>query len=495
MTATTTRRPRLTPLVALVGVLAIAAFAAFAIGPRLGNAMDQVPAAGLDEPALAVPPEAEGAAPVPAPSSVPAPASVPATPGSGARPGTAIGPDAPADEALDRVRADIDFWAARLTAQPANIVAAVKLAESDVAEARLTGDVTAYLRAEAAADAALLAQPDYPAALGMRAGILVALHRFPEARDLANRILSQAPGDPTALGVLGDASLELGDLDTAGRAYGELRAVADGSTARVRAGRLAFVLGDTAGAVAATRSAVDAAVDEGLEDDALAFYQVTLGEMLIATGDAAGARDAFTAALEARPGLPAGLVGIAKLDAFAGELDMAIAGLDGAIAAIPLPDSLARRADLLALRDGPGDAALAATDRATIEAVARLAGDAAYVYDRGLSLYLADHELDPDRAVRLATDELAIRGDVYGYDALAWALLNAGRASDAAAPMASALAGGTHDARLWYHAGLIAAANGDAAGARRDLEAALALGPALDPVARERAAAALGVLP
>jgi hypothetical protein len=137
---------------------------------------------------------------------------------------------------------------------------------------------------------------------------------------------------------------------------------------------------------------------------------------------------------------------------------------------------------------------MAATDRSTIEVVARLAGDAAHVYDRGLSLYLSDHGLDPDRAVRLAADELAVRPDIYGHDALAWALLNAGRPAAASAAMAPAVAAGTRDARLWYHAGLIAAANGDTAGARSNLTAALALGPALDPVARDRAEAALDAL-
>jgi hypothetical protein len=126
-----------------------------------------------------------------------------------------------------------------------------------------------------------------------------------------------------------------------------------------------------------------------------------------------------------------------------------------------------------------------------VEAISALAGDAPGVYDRGLSLYLSDHGLDPDRALRLATDELAVRADVYGHDALAWALLNAGRPADAEAPMRAALAAGTRDARLWYHAGLIAAANGRTADARAHLADALALGPALDPVARARAATTL----
>jgi Flp pilus assembly protein TadD len=45
-----------------------------------------------------------------------------------------------------------------------------------------------------------------------------------------------------------------------------------------------------------------------------------------------------------------------------------------------------------------------------------------------------------------------------------------------------AMATGTRDARLLAHAGAIELANGDVADGRRDLQAALALGPALDPL-------------
>ncbi len=88
--------------------------------------------------------------------------------------------------------------------------------------------------------------------------------------------------------------------------------------------------------------------------------------------------------------------GLAKLDAFDGDVTAAIAKLDTAIAAIPLPDWLARRADLLTLRGEPGDARKAVADRATVEAIAQLAGEAGSVYDRGLSIYLSDHRLEPD---------------------------------------------------------------------------------------------------
>jgi tetratricopeptide (TPR) repeat protein len=462
MTALPARRSTLVPLLAVAGAVI------FAVTTQLSAAVPAADSLGLDEPLLDQPfvPEADD---------------LPACEGTGCA-GTA----GPAAE-LDRVRADVSFWADRLEAEPANVVAAVKLADADAAEARLTGDVTAYTRALAAAETALEAQPAYVPALASRASTLVSLHRFAEARDAARAILARDPGNSIAVGVMGDSSLELGDLAGAGAAYQALRLDAGGSASLVRDGRLAFVRGDPAGAVAADAAAVDAAIDEGLEGGALAFFHATLGDTRIATGDAAGAREAFVTALEVRPDLPAALVGLARLDAADGRLDDAIANLDTAIAAVPAPDWLARRSDLLERRAGSGDADAAAADRATIEAIASLAGEAGSVYDRGLVLYLSDHGLDPDRAVRLARDELAVRADIYGYDALAWGLANAGDAAAADAPMRSALAAGTRDARLWYHAGVIAAALGRTDEARTNLDRALALGPALDPDARERA--------
>src|SRR5439155_21694627 len=57
-----------------------------------------------------------------------------------------------------------------------------------------------------------------------------------------------------------------------------------------------------------------------------------------------------------------------------------------------------------------------------------------------------------------------------------------------------ALAMGTRDARLHYHAGFIALAGGDLDRARSELGRALAIGPAFDPLLAARARAALALL-
>ena len=53
--------------------------------------------------------------------------------------------------------------------------------------------------------------------------------------------------------------------------------------------------------------------------------------------------------------------------------------------------------------------------------------------------------------------------------------------------MTTALAFGTKDAKLMYHAGMIAAALGDTSRARTQLTAALALDPTFDPLQAQRA--------
>jgi hypothetical protein len=61
--------------------------------------------------------------------------------------------------------------------------------------------------------------------------------------------------------------------------------------------------------------------------------------------------------------------------------------------------------------------------------------------------------------------------------------------------MESALAFGTKDAKLLYHAGVIAADLGDTGRARAQLQAALDLDPSFDALQAVRARAILAALP
>ena len=435
---------------------------------------------------------------------VPGPASAPAVTTDDADPAADGGaanfdPIAPAvvvgtDADLARIRANVTFWGDRFTASPRDFISATRLAASEIELARATGDIGAYVAAGAAVDGALKAYEDYPLALDYRGVIQVALHQFTAARANAEAILANSPDDGTAIATLGDAALELGDVAAAGKAYARLIALDDSAAARVRISHLAFIQGKTAEAVKQSRAALAAAKAESTVGSGLAWYEYQLGDTLIGTGDRKGAAAAYAAAVKADPRFHLAHWGLGRVAAADGRLDDAIAEVSTAIAIVPLPEFLARRADLYRMRAASGDARREADDRKTVLAIARLAGTNANVYDRTLALYLAGSGDDPGRALELAQAEISGRKDVYGYDALAWALLANHRPAEADTAMTTALAFGTHDAKLYYHAGMIAAALGDATRARTLLTNALALDASFDPLAATLAREQLAAL-
>ena len=80
---------------------------------------------------------------------------------------------------------------------------------------------------------------------------------------------------------------------------------------------------------------------------------------------------------------------------------------------------------------------------------------------RSFSLFLASRHENSQLALALAQEELNKRHDVFTYDAVAWAALANGDAVQAQKNIEHALSEGTVDARLFYHAGQIAQANGE----------------------------------
>jgi tetratricopeptide (TPR) repeat protein len=142
-----------------------------------------------------------------------------------------------------------------------------------------------------------------------------------------------------------------------------------------------------------------------------------------------------------------------------------------------------------------GDAHAALGDTAKAEeyfrvlevAVSRQAGP----FHRAWSLFLLDHDRRTAEVLDKAQEEIVVRKDVYGWDLLAWALHKNGRDADARGAMGHALALGTRDAMLFYHAGMIERDLGDRGAARRHLADALAVNPYWHPTQPDSARAAL----
>ena len=98
-------------------------------------------------------------------------------------------------------------------------------------------------------------------------------------------------------------------------------------------------------------------------------------------------------------------------------------------------------------------------------------------------------------AVELAQRELQSRADIFTHDALAWALAAAGRPEEAWPHMEKALAEGTIDARLFTHAGVLAAKLGRTTEAESWLTKARSLQHMLLPSEQQQLAATLETRP
>jgi len=407
---------------------------------------------------------------------------------SGGFPGAAEGQTDPAAVAgVDgrlSLNDQITFWTERVKRTPADFISMTQLAVTEASKARLTADLGLYQVAQRQVDQALSLDPRYGAGLRARAQLRFALHDFAGAVAAAQAALDRDPRDDGARGILGDAQLELGRIAEATVTYAAFAPASQGPSIDARLAHLALLTGHVETAVQLAQQAYQEALADPEED--IVFYAYQLGETARQAGNGALARTSFGAALAARPTDLGSLVGLAKVDAAEGHADAAIAGLRRAAAIAPQPETLALLGDLLKLG---GDDSGATAQYQTVRAIEALGSTAGTVYDRQLLLFELDHGGATDALLAHAQAALAARPDATGHDVVAWALYRLGRFEAALAESRLALTTGTRDARILAHAGAIELASGHVDGGLRDGRAALALGPALDPLTRSEIAA------
>jgi len=385
----------------------------------------------------------------------------------------------------------ITVWAANLAAEPRDFLSATTLAALYHERGRLTGDLADQQRALEAAQTAARTAPTEPAGRLLEAAIRYTLHDFSGAFADADALYRSDQTQLGALATRADAELELGRVGDARADYAVLSSKASGPAVDVRLARLASVTGQPAEALRLARSARDGALAQAAAGETAdaGFYQFAAGEYARLAGDASSARQGYVAALAVRDTDLGALVGLARIDAFDGRTEDAIAGLEKAAAIAPQPETLGLLGDLQAIT---GDAAAASREVETVRFIERLGEIASTVYDRSLIRFELDHGSASDALLAKARASLATRPDTSGHDTVAWALYRLGRLDAAATEIAAAASDGAADARLLFHRGAIALARGDTTAGRAALDEALALGPALDPIERAEAERLLG---
>ncbi len=368
----------------------------------------------------------------------------------------------------------IAFYQARIERDPVDFVSYAGLGSAYTRQARETGDISAYTRAETALRKALEIQPDDPDAKSGLASVLFATHDFAGALSLATELYAADPGATQALATIGDANFALGNYADARGAYAKLSEVAHGASVLSRQSQLDELDGNLDRAIELMKQADEASSAKPRSAETLAFYRQQLGNLSFTAGRYDDAGRWYRAALSGFTDYYPALAGLGNVAAARGDYEQAIDYYQESVAIVPQPVVLAALGDAYARA---GDGKSAQRQYATVEFIGKLAQINRTVYNRELALFYADHLIKTSTAVELAMAELQKRKDVYGYDTLAWALYRDGRAGEAAPLMAQALARGTRDARLFFHAGLIAHATGAQSQARDYLASALDLNP------------------
>lgn len=377
---------------------------------------------------------------------------------------------APASSLLND--ATLESLQIRIRANPDDAPSLTRLAAAYLARSRETGDPTWYTKADEALARSRSLEPSDLDTLIVTGLLQLTRHDFAGALATGRGVVTVNASSIGALGVVTDALVELGRYPEAVDAAQRMVDVRPGLPSYARASYLRELHGDSRGALAAMRQAL---ADGGSRSDN-AYIGSLVGDLELGGGQLDAAARSYRAVLATSPGYGAAEVGMARIAAARGDFNRAIARLEPLARRLPLPATVSLLGDVYAAASRSADAR---RQYALVRVIERLNQANGVAIDLELARFEADHARDPDgdpvTAVALATRALEQRPTIYGHDALAWALRQAGRPAEALPHARAATSLGTQDALVWYHRAAIEADLGQRADATRDLRRALSV--------------------
>ncbi len=345
----------------------------------------------------------------------------------------------------------IRVWRQALDADSGSAIALGQLAALYLQRAREGGRYDDYVQAETYARRSLAKRTQRNASTSATlVSILMAEHRFVDARAVAESLVVREPDVPEYRAALGEVAMELGDDVLAAHMFRSVWADRGTLTIAARLSRWLEITGHVPEArrlLATARAEAMSRRDVALETKA--WFALRAGDLELRAGKLRAADVAFRAGLVIEPGDARLLAAMARLAKAQQRPADVIRWGEAAIGVQLDPATLGLVGDAYA---AGGDSAKSAEYIRTLEVAMSMQPGA---YHRAWSLYLLDHDLRVGEVLEKAAAELADRKDVYGWDVYAWALLKSGRRAEARAAMQQALRLGTPDPLLLQHAARI----------------------------------------
>lgn len=349
--------------------------------------------------------------------------------------------------------ARIKLFKQKIEQDPSAYVNYNNLAQYYMQKARETGDHSYYSKAQQTLDNSLAINPDNYTGIVLRSKLAISGHRFQKALAYAEKAVELKPERSFSQAVLGDALLELGEIEKAMKAYRKMHEIDPGLESFSRISRVKFLKGDTKGAIESMQNAYESGLKSSIPEENLAWTQVMIGLHHFNTGNLEKAERHYLKSLNIKNDYYLGLEHLAELNAKRGDLEKAKEQYIKVLEINPAPEfHLALSGVYYELGDSEKGKQHNRIARVTLEKKVKN-GDKGYL--RVLSNYYIDNNLNPEKALDLAQQDFELRKDIYTYDTLAWAYYKNNHSLKAEKLIEQVLEHGTQDAKLYYHAGMI----------------------------------------
>jgi len=342
----------------------------------------------------------------------------------------------------------IRVWHQALDADPISAIAMGQLAALHLQRAREGGSWDDLRAAEGFARRSLRQRARRNGATASTlVSILLAQHRFLDARSIADSLVRREPDVPEYRATLAEVLMELGDDAGADSLFRSVWANRSTLTIAARLARWLELTNHVAEARRLITSAkVDAWARRDVASETKAWFALRVGDLELRSGRLNAAERAFREGLSVERDDPRLLAAMARLAAARSNHADVIEWGERAIGLQLDPATLGLIGDAYLAKH---DTIKAAEYLETLNvAVCQQPG----AYHRAWSLHLLDHGLHVSEVLEKAQAELRHRKDVYGYDVVAWALEKSGRRAEAQRAMRLALRLNTSDPLLWAHA-------------------------------------------
>jgi tetratricopeptide (TPR) repeat protein len=358
-----------------------------------------------------------------------------------------------------------------LRSRPDSVVGMNHLAQAYLQKVREVGDPSYYPKVESLLKAAIDRDPANFESTTLMGVLLLSEHKFREALEWGRRAHELNPSNSAPLGVITDASVELGLYNEATAAAQKMVRTRPDLSSYSRVSYVQELHGNVDGAIQAMKEAVTAG---GPYPENTAYVQVLLGNLYFNRGRLDDAEAQYRQVLEQYPDYVHALASRAAVRAAQARFPEAIQLYRRAIDIYPLPQYVIALGDVYT---ASGDAAGAARTYDLAAAEQQLYTANGVDLDQELALFDADHRRSLPEAVAAARRAMQDRPSVTSADVLGWTLFQSGDYHAALEPARQAHQIGTLDAIFFFHTGMIEARLGMTEDARVDLREAFAINP------------------